>query len=127
MRTPTLLAPPGASEHCGRVCPGDGRARRGREGGDERRIEAGDLPAFREAARDIETDLSAVGPERQARALVERLALLAAAAALRECAPPMIGDIFARTRLAERHSGLFGTSAIESGDADIILRRTLPV
>src|SRR6516162_5217222 len=29
---------PGASEHCGRVCPGDGRARRGREGGDERRI-----------------------------------------------------------------------------------------
>jgi putative acyl-CoA dehydrogenase len=87
--------------------------------------EAGDLPAFREAARDIETDLSAVGPERQARALVERLALLAAAAALHECAPPMIGDIFARTRLAERRSGLFGTSAVESADADVILRRAL--
>jgi putative acyl-CoA dehydrogenase len=88
---------------------------------------AGDLLAVREAAREIETDLSAAGREREARGLVERLAFLAAAAALRECAPPMIGDIFARTRLAERHSGLFGTSAIESGDADIILRRTLPV
>jgi putative acyl-CoA dehydrogenase len=89
--------------------------------------EAGDLPPGREAARDIKADLSAAGPEREARALAERLAILAAGAALRECAPPMISDIFVRTRLAERHGGLFGTSAIESGDADVILRRALPV
>jgi putative acyl-CoA dehydrogenase len=81
-------------------------------------IGAGDLPACRQAARDIETDLSAAGPERETRAPV-------AAAALRECAPPIIGDIFVRTRLTEPHSGLFGTGAINSGDADIILRRTL--
>jgi putative acyl-CoA dehydrogenase len=88
---------------------------------------AGDLPGCREAARDIESDLSAAGPEREARALAERLALLAAAAALRECAPPIIGDIFARTRLAQCHGDLFGTSAIGSSDADDILRRALPV
>jgi len=88
---------------------------------------AGDLPSCREAARYIEADLSAAGPEREARALVERLALLAGAADLRECAPPIIGDIFARTRLAERHSGLFGTSVVESADADVIPRRALPV
>ena len=85
------------------------------------------LPSCREAARYIEADLSAAGPEREARALVERLALLAGAADLRECAPPIIGDIFARTRLAERHSGLFGTSVVESADADVIPRRALPV
>jgi hypothetical protein len=39
----------------------------------------------------------------------------------------MIGDIFARTRVAQRHSGLFGTSAVESADADVILRRALPL
>jgi putative acyl-CoA dehydrogenase len=88
---------------------------------------AADLQGCREAARHIESDLSAVARERQARGLVERLALLAASAALRECAPPMIGDTFARTRLAERHSGLFGTSAIGSSDADTLLRRALPM
>ena len=72
---------------------------------------AGDLPACGEAARDIEADLSAAGPERESRALVERLVLLAGAAALRECAPPIIGDIFARTRLTDCNGGLFGTSA----------------
>ena len=54
------------------------------------------------------------------------LALLAAAAALRECAPA-IAEIFARTRLHEPHAGMLGTSKLGSDEAGVLLDRALPV
>jgi putative acyl-CoA dehydrogenase len=82
-------------------------------------------PGARETAAFIEATLAGAEHEMRARAAVERLALLAAAAALRGSAPEAIADMFARTRLAASR-GMFGTSALAAGDAATILRRSLP-
>jgi putative acyl-CoA dehydrogenase len=89
--------------------------------------DAADLPGAREAQAFIASVLSGRDGEAQARAAVERLALLAAAAALRESAPPMIADLFAQTRLAGRDGAMFGTSGIGAAEASAILQRALPV
>jgi putative acyl-CoA dehydrogenase len=88
--------------------------------------EAVDLPGVREAAGFIEATLSAAGSESRSRALVERLATLAAAAALRASAPAWTAEIFARTRLAEARGATFGASDVAAGDAGRILERALP-
>jgi len=82
-------------------------------------------PAARETAAFIEATLAGAEHEMRARAAVERLAVLAAAAALRGSAPQPIADMFARTRLAGSR-GMFGTSALAAGDAATILQRALP-
>jgi putative acyl-CoA dehydrogenase len=64
--------------------------------------------------------------EGSARIGVEQLALLAAAAALKESAPPLIAETFARTRLVERHCGMLGTANINASDAATLLERALP-
>ena len=87
--------------------------------------ETADLPGARAAADVIRTALSAADAERSARAAVGRLAVLAAAAALQVTAPP-VAEIFARTRLAERHGGMLGTSDIDSDEARSLLDRALP-
>jgi putative acyl-CoA dehydrogenase len=81
--------------------------------------------AARETAAFIEATLADAEHEIRARAAVERLAVLAAAAALRGSAPESIADVFARTRLAASR-GLFGASALAAGDAAAILQRALP-
>jgi putative acyl-CoA dehydrogenase len=88
--------------------------------------EAGDPPNKREWIGAVESALTSPDVECEARVAVERLALLAAVAALRACAPAPIPDLFMRTRLADRRGEFFGTSTISSRDADLILRRTLP-
>ena len=65
------------------------------------RARAAICPARAEAAAFIGKTLSAADGEARARAAVERLALLAAAAALAEGAPGEIAQAFARTRLAD--------------------------
>ena len=70
---------------------------------------APDLPGAREAAGFIAKTLGAADGEAQARAAVERLAMLAAAAALAESAPDL-AEAFARTRLAAPRGGTFGTA-----------------
>jgi putative acyl-CoA dehydrogenase len=65
--------------------------------------EAADLPGAREAADFVERAFSAQDAEARARAGVGRLALLAAAAALRSSAPPDVAELFARTRLSAHH------------------------
>jgi len=82
-------------------------------------------PSAREVVGFIEAALSAAEGEQEARAAVERVALLAAAAALRESAPP-IADLFVRTRVGERHSGSLGTSAMSAKEAVSVLLRALP-
>ena len=87
--------------------------------------ETADLPGARAAADVIRTALSAGDAEGSARAAVGRLAVLAAAAALQVTAPP-VAEIFARTRLAERHGGMLGTSDIDPDEARSLLERALP-
>jgi hypothetical protein len=90
--------------------------------------EAADLPGVRDAAAEIEAVISAADAEGSARAIVERIAVVAAAAALRHSAPAMIAEEFARTRLAERQSGgggLLGTSRVDAAHARVILERAL--
>jgi putative acyl-CoA dehydrogenase len=84
-------------------------------------------PDARAAIAGVEASLAATDREEQARAIVEQIALVAAAAAIKNSAPSQIADVFAQTRLAQRHSGLLGTSAIDSNDAASVLRRALPM
>jgi putative acyl-CoA dehydrogenase len=64
--------------------------------------EVGDLPGGREAASAV-TRLLSEG-DAQARAATERLALIAAAAALKASAPQEICEAFATSRLARPHA-----------------------
>jgi putative acyl-CoA dehydrogenase len=88
--------------------------------------EASALPGAREAAVFVETTLAGAEPERRARAAVERLALLAATAALRDSAPDAVANAFARTRLAASRGATFGTSDLSASDAATLLERALP-
>jgi len=88
--------------------------------------EAGDLPGAREAAGFIEATLSAAGAEARSRAAVERLATLAAAAAMRASAPARVTEIFAHARLAASRGATFGASDVSAVDAAAILERALP-
>ena len=87
--------------------------------------EAAELPGAADTARFIRTSLSSGDAEAGARAAVGRLALLAAAAALRESVPA-VAELFARTRLADRHGALFGTSDLAPDEARFLLDRALP-
>jgi putative acyl-CoA dehydrogenase len=87
--------------------------------------EAADLPGGAETARFIHTALCCEDAEAAARAAVGRLALLAAAAALRESAPE-VAELFARTRLHDQHGALLGTSSIAADEARLLLDRALP-
>jgi putative acyl-CoA dehydrogenase len=84
----------------------------------------GDLPGAREAAGFIATILSGADGEARARAAVERLAMLAAAAALAESVPGA-AEAFARTRLATPRGGTFGSSALADNDVVTLLDRAL--
>ena len=63
--------------------------------------------------------------ERVARLAVEKLALVAAAAALNKVSPHH-AELFASTRLVENHASMYG--AVELGNDDIrgLLQRALP-
>jgi putative acyl-CoA dehydrogenase len=63
--------------------------------------------------------------ERVARLAVERLALLAAAAALNQVSPKQ-AELFAATRLAAGHAGMFGAVELANEDIRGLLERALP-
>jgi putative acyl-CoA dehydrogenase len=86
--------------------------------------EAGALPGCVDALKFIARAFSAAD-EVQARAGVERLALLAITAALCKSAPD-IADIFARHRLAAPFARLYGASELTSGETAALLGRALP-
>ena len=90
--------------------------------------EAGDLPNARETFRLLETVLltNEAQANANARAGVENLALLAAAGALHQSAPPGVAEIFARMRLGGRRSAMFGTSGLAAAEAHAVLERALP-
>jgi putative acyl-CoA dehydrogenase len=85
-----------------------------------------DLPGARETAAFIERALSESEAEATARAPVGCLAMLAAAAALRDSAPADVAEMFARTRLATPHGALFGTVNLAANELQGVLERALP-
>jgi putative acyl-CoA dehydrogenase len=87
--------------------------------------ESADLPGATEARGLLASSLALPQLEARARAAVERLALLAAAAALQTTAPE-IAPLFARTHLAEQHRAIFGASAIDPDTTRRLLERALP-
>jgi putative acyl-CoA dehydrogenase len=84
------------------------------------------LPGVNEAAASIGQILTAADGEARARAAVERLAMLAAVAALAESAPA-VAEAFARTRLATPRGGTFGTADLDAAEVNTLLDRALPV
>jgi len=85
-----------------------------------------DLPGCREAAAFIVKTLTAPDGEAKARAAVERLATLAAAAALAEGAPVGVAHAFARTRLSEPRGGNFGSADLEPAEVNELIERAMP-
>jgi putative acyl-CoA dehydrogenase len=88
--------------------------------------ETAELPGAREVAAFIVRALAAPNAEATARRAVERLAQLAAAAALAKSAPAS-AEIFARARLSEPHGATYGTAALEPADVGTLLERALPL
>jgi len=78
------------------------------------------------APGDAAANDPAATSEAGARALVERLALLASAAALKASAPPGVADAFVRTRIATTRAALYGQARIDQATAEMLLRRALP-
>jgi putative acyl-CoA dehydrogenase len=94
--------------------------------------ETADLPGAHEAVGFIAATLVEPSPagapaQARSRAAVERLATLAAAAALRASAPTRVTEVFAQTRLAAARGATYGVSDISVTDAAAILERALPV
>ena len=87
--------------------------------------EAADLPDALAALDFIARAVAAEDAAGEARAAVDRLALLAAAAALRQSAPE-VAALFARTRLEENHGAMYGTSRIAADEARRLIDRALP-
>jgi len=83
------------------------------------------LPGAGEAAAFIGKKFRRADGERVARLAVEKLALLAAAAALNGVTPRH-AELFAATRLAANHASMYGAVELETGDVRALLERALP-
>jgi putative acyl-CoA dehydrogenase len=88
--------------------------------------ETADLPGAAEAVRFVSHCLSGGAAEANARAAVERLAVLAAAAALARTAPSDIAETFAEARLRAGRGGTYGTWALPPAVATRLTERALP-
>jgi putative acyl-CoA dehydrogenase len=84
------------------------------------------LPGSAEAAGFIGKVLEDQGGEARARSAVERLALLAAAAALAEGAPRPLAEAFALSRLEQPRGSTWGTAELDRSDVTLLLDRALP-
>src|SRR5262249_31935345 len=88
--------------------------------------EAGAFPSAQATMQFIDAALAQPDAESHARAAVERLALLAAAAALQLNAPASVVEVFAKTRLGARRGATLGTAAVSPAETAEFLDRTLP-
>ena len=85
---------------------------------------ARDLPGVSDAADFLARALTTADAEAHARAAVERLAMLAAAAALQGSAPAHIAEQYAQARLTGLRGATYGSVSVS--DAAAILTRALP-
>jgi putative acyl-CoA dehydrogenase len=83
------------------------------------------LPGAGDAAAFIGRAFRRPDSERVARLAVEKLALLAAAAALNKVSPPQ-AELFAATRLAAGHPSMYGAVDLANEDVRSLLQRALP-
>ena len=83
------------------------------------------LPGTSEAVSFIGKAFRRPDSERVARLAVEKLALLAATAALNQVSPHQ-AELFARTRLAQDHASMYGAVDLAVGDISGLLERVLP-
>ncbi|MPZ56739.1 MAG: DNA alkylation response protein [Rhizobiales bacterium] len=83
-------------------------------------------PELREAINGIAATLMSTTAESHARSAVERLAFVAAAGALAQCAPADTADLFVRTRLGGRRGSMYGSSEIDNNNAAKFLARAVP-
>jgi len=87
--------------------------------------ETSGLPGANEAATFIGKAFHRADGERIARLAVEKLALLAATAALNQVSPSH-AELFAATRLAANHASMYGAVDLEPKDIRALLDRALP-
>jgi putative acyl-CoA dehydrogenase len=87
--------------------------------------ETAGLPGAAEAAASIGNAFRRGDAENTARLAVEKLALLAATAAL-NAVSPRHAECFAATRLAENHGGMYGAVELAPEDISRLLDRALP-
>src|SRR6202048_4018139 len=87
--------------------------------------ECGGLPGAGGGVGFIANGFRRPGGERVARLAVERLALLAAAAALNKVSPHH-AELFGATRLAQNHAAMYGAVDLATGDITGLLERALP-
>jgi putative acyl-CoA dehydrogenase len=83
------------------------------------------LPGGADAVAAIARSLRRPDGERVARLAVEKLALLAAAAALNKISPHQ-AELFAATRLATSHASMYGAVDLAADDISGLLQRALP-
>jgi len=83
------------------------------------------LPGASEAAAFIGKAFRRADGERVARLAVEKLALLAATAALNQVSPRQ-AELFAATRLATNHASMYGAVDLGLADVRALLERALP-
>jgi putative acyl-CoA dehydrogenase len=83
------------------------------------------LPGAADAIAFITNTFRRPDSERVARLAVEKLALLAAAAALNKTSPHH-AELFAATRLAGNHPGMYGAVDLANDDMEGLLKRVLP-
>jgi putative acyl-CoA dehydrogenase len=88
--------------------------------------EIGDLPGVAKAAAQAGQLLQNAEAEGAARGAVEAFAQLAAAAALATSAPSGVAAMFARTRLVERRSAIYGASRLAGDEIETLIERALP-
>ena len=88
--------------------------------------EVGDAPGVADAVAAATKRLQGAGAEAEARGAVEALAQLAATAALSASAPSGVAAAFARTRLVERRSAIFGASHLSGEEIALLIGRALP-
>jgi putative acyl-CoA dehydrogenase len=84
-----------------------------------------DLRGAREAASSLVKTLRSPEAEASARGAVERLAMLAAAAALNEWAPAS-AETLARARFVDGKGANYGTARLSAGEVSRLLDRALP-
>jgi len=87
--------------------------------------ETAGLPGAGDTAAFIATAFRRPDSERVARLAVEKLALLAASAALNHVSPRH-AELFASTRLAGNHAGMYGAVDLPRDDVTALLERALP-
>ena len=87
--------------------------------------ETAGLPGAADAGAFISSAFRRPDSERLSRLAVEKLALLAAAAALNQVSPGQ-AELFAKTRLAENHASMYGAIDLSHADTMRLLDRVLP-